>query len=387
MQSHQKAVQVQDALRQIIARRLHLTLQTNHAKITSNEAKLVLRELVDHPPPPSASHNHDDDDDDDTNIKDEIHDHHHHEHDNHPKINNNNNNNNGFWERRKKSYWVDAEIQTLAKLETEFVEAQIADANIQEQYQNTMRERVRAQTQLDAAQRKEAELWKQYQQAKQRTVERRQALERWNAEVRYAEHEAQKTSYEVEKSSTVLDRQSSIVRKMLATAYQKEQKYRQKHQLKRRQRQQQQQQERRQSNNENRPDKRNENNNNNAVSFEEFVVKQKAGSSMNPTDYPAVRRDETVDNDTFDWDKISTTDRNKTPSLEDDHWWDLQAATNTTITNTDPENEERLRFLDDYQAQERELANLAESLQVESAKLLSRANKLRERARELERSY
>jgi curved DNA-binding protein CbpA len=382
LQSVQKSVQVHATLRQVIAQRLELTLHTANAKITSTEAQLVMREFFDHAyiqqqqqQREQQHFRYNDDNDNNHNLQEDMHDH---------PTNNNNNHHHGFWERRKSS-WVDAEIQTLAKLEQEFIEAQTADANIQEQYQTIVRERVQAQSQLDQAQRKEAELWKLYQQAKQNTVERRNQLERLNAEVRYAEHEAQKTSYEVEKTSAVLDRQSSVVRKMLATAYQREQKQ-QKHRQKRQQRLQQKQKLSRGDG---------KNRHNSAVSFEEFVVQQKAGGSDNPTDYtsmyPAIHMDEIVDKDpddanaAYDLGKIMVPSSlsSKLPSLEEDHWWDSQAA-NTDVR--DPENEERLRLLDEYQAQERELANLAESLEVEAAKLLSRAKKLRDRARELERS-
>jgi curved DNA-binding protein CbpA len=107
------------------------------------------------------------------------------------------------------------EIVELQKTEGVFVEVQKVDSQAQDEYRNGVRERLVAGTALERAERQETEARRAYEEAQKRVMERRARLDSITRDVAAIEARVNKSSYELERKSVLVQSQSEKVRNAL----------------------------------------------------------------------------------------------------------------------------------------------------------------------------
>lgn len=318
---YKKAMSLQQDLQDVVQKRLRLALRTAYSGITSAEAMLVLEELTklvmtdeetqqsqSSAPPqqvstrfwrPTASSNY----------------------------NNNHNNNNNNVAHSKMTGQIGDEIRFLHQLEESFVETQQLDSAAQEFYRDQVRLRMQAKSALTKALQEEEDARIRYMEAQKRVIQQKKYLESVTSDLTYSEHQAQKSSYEVERKSISVERQSEQVRIALS-------RYR--HQIKAK------------------------------------LLGHYHGNRNRELEQSNYHLSSDYEND-----DISTNQLNSFV-MEDYDDYDDSSYGKTSIS--DKQNEVLLDELARLRQEERDIAEQSTRLEVKAARLLSRSNKLKQEA-------
>lgn len=175
----QSALQVQQTLKQKALERLRLSLHTSDSQLTSSEARLILDYMNQ------------------TQVENQL-----------PMTR----------QISSLQQHIVEEVGILSGIEEEFVQAQQFDQQWQEEYRDTVKERLNAKTAMEQAQREEQAARLAYEQAQQNTIHARERLESISRTLINTSANAKKSSYEVERRSVVAEQQAERVRSIILQA-------------------------------------------------------------------------------------------------------------------------------------------------------------------------
>ena len=236
------------------------------------------------------------------------------------------------WERANPlRYSVEQEIGCLQRLESDFVQRQQTDAFSQAKFRAAVKEGIVAQNNLGQAEAEEERARQLYEAAIMEAARKRQKLEAVQSELHKLEQVAQKSNFELENVSEAVERQSETVRHALRQKERTVYKHHQKGVVSLQPLQQQ------------------------DNSFAAFA--QRSGYEMS----------EAVVKDSSRFPEFAQQTSQEPYSIIPD-------------CSTEAENEARLTELSIRRQEERSLADQMQQMEVNAAKLLSHANKLKVRA-------
>jgi curved DNA-binding protein CbpA len=172
----QKALQVQQTLKQKALERLRLSIHTTDSQLTSSEAWLILESMNQ------------------TQVENQV-----------PMTR----------QLSTLQQHIAEEVDILSGIENDFVQAQQFDQQWQEEYRTTVKERLDAKNAMEQAQREEQAARIAYEQAQQNTIFARERLESISRTLINTSANAKKSSYEVERRSVVAEQQAERVRSMI----------------------------------------------------------------------------------------------------------------------------------------------------------------------------
>jgi len=244
------------------------------------------------------------------------------------------------WERANPlRHNVEQEIGTLKKLEADFVETQQLDAASQEEYRYAVQGRMVAQKQLLQAEAEEEKARQVYEAAMAETSKKRRELEAIQSEMRHREDLAQRSSSVLENLSEQVGRQSETVR----------------HALRKRER------------------AVYKNHQNGSV-----ILQPIQSQTNNSFAAFAERAGYEMSDSVGEEDADMLAPEYTVPVSQEPYKFVPDCA-------TEEENKERLKSLMFKRQEERALAEKVHQMEVNAARLLSRANKLKTKARDLQK--
>jgi curved DNA-binding protein CbpA len=174
VQEYKQGMDLQTKLQEMTAGRLRLPLHTSKSGLTASEALLLLEDMNKTTVPAT------------------------------------------LWDRaRIFRLTVKEEVSELKTAEDAFVQGQVADSQSQEAYRTSVGERLVTKTALENAKQAENTARLAYEQAQQNVFERQAAYDTIDRTFFNVEAQAQKTSYELERRSVVVEQQSEKVRQAL----------------------------------------------------------------------------------------------------------------------------------------------------------------------------
>ena len=174
LEQYKQAVETQNELKDVVDQRLLLSLHTHRSGLTTNEAFLILEDF-------------------NRTVADSL----------------------TVLQRAMLRHTVEEEIRELQHAEDAFCRVQQVDSQAQEEYREIVRTRLVASDALEQAEQEEEAARIALQQAQQRVWERRSAMDTASREFVQIEARANKSSYDVERLSAVVENQSEKVRQAL----------------------------------------------------------------------------------------------------------------------------------------------------------------------------
>lgn len=168
---HEEASKAKEALKEVVERRLRMSLHTPGSGLTSTEANVILEDFTQ-------------------TIPDDL----------------------SAWDLVMLKRTVEDEIKELQNEESAFVASQLADTEAQDRFQRCVQDRLKAEQDLRASKKAEHEAKLAYEQAQKRVETAQAVYALTSQQVHQAESQAKKSDWEIGVRSLSLERQSEKVR-------------------------------------------------------------------------------------------------------------------------------------------------------------------------------